>query len=372
LLTLNDPRPAGNDDDEDPPMTFDALRERARERLPRPVYDYYVGGADDETTVRANREAWAEIALRPRVLVDVSSVDASVDLLGRRLPSPVALAPTAFHRLAHDEGEIATARGAGGRLMVASSLSTVPIEAIVAEASGPVWLQLYVFRDRELSAALVRRAEAAGCAGLCLTVDVPVVGNRERDVANHFVLPESMEMANFTGLLQSEMPGAAGSGLAHYIADQFDSSLDWSAIEWLRGVTRLPVIVKGIQHPDDGRRAVQAGVDAVVVSNHGGRQLDGAEATARMLPDVVAAVEGRVPVLVDGGLRRGTDVARALALGATAVLVGRPYLWALATGGAEGVARALDTLDHEFVRALQLLGVPSAARLGPEALAPVR
>ena len=353
-------------------MKTDSLRELARERLPRAVYDYYVGGADDETTVRANREAWAAIELRPRVLVDVSAADASVDLLGHRLPSPVVLAPTAFHRLAHDDGELATARGAGDRLMVASSLSTVPIEEIVAAARGPVWLQLYVFRDRELSAALVRRAEEAGCVGLCLTVDVPVVGNRERDVANHFVLTVSMEMAIFSGLLQSEMPEAGGSGLAHYIADQFDASLDWGAIEWLRGVTRLPVIVKGIQHPDDGRRAVEAGVDAIVVSNHGGRQLDGAQATARVLPDVVAAVEGRLPILVDGGLRRGTDVARALALGAAAVLVGRPYLWGLATGGAEGVARVLDELDHEFVRALQLLGVPAADALGPEALAPVR
>ena len=353
-------------------MRSDTLRDRARERLPEPVFGYYVGGADDETTVQANREAWGEIELRPRVLVDVSHADASIELLGRRLPSPVALAPTAFHKLAHEEGEIATARGAGGRLMIASSLSTVPIEDIVAAAEGPVWLQLYVFRDRDLSAALVRRAEAAGCAGLCLTVDVPVVGNRERDVQNHFMLPETMEMANFKGLLQADMPSAAGSGLAHYIADQFDSSLDWSAIDWLRGVTRLPIVVKGIQHPDDGRLAVDAGVDAIVVSNHGGRQLDGAQATARLLPDVVAAVEGRVPVLVDGGLRRGTDVARALALGAAAVLVGRPYLWGLALDGAEGVARVLDDLDREFVRAMRLLGVPSVSQLGPEALAPSR
>jgi 4-hydroxymandelate oxidase len=351
-------------------MNAESLRDQARERLPRAVYDYYVGGADDETTVRANREAWSDIALRPRVLVDVSRVDPAIELLGHRLPSPVALAPTAFHRLAHEDGERATARGAGGRLMIASSLSTVPIEAIVAEATGPVWLQLYVFRDRELSAALVKRAEEAGCTGLCLTVDVPVVGNRERDVHNHFVLPETMEMANFTGLFQADMPMAAGSGLAHYIADQFDASLDWSVIEWLRSVTRLPIIVKGVQHPEDGRRAVQAGVDALVVSNHGGRQLDGAQATAHMLPDVVASVEGRVPVLVDGGLRRGVDVARALALGATAVLIGRPYLWGLATDGEAGVARVLDELDAEFVRALSLLGVSTSAGLGPEALAP--
>lgn len=353
-------------------MRSDPLEARAREVLRPEVYDYYAGGADDETTVAANRSAWSGISLRPRVLVDVSRVDLAVDLLGLRLPSPVALAPTAFHRLAHPEGERATARGAGGRLMVASSLSTVPIDDIVSAASGPVWLQLYVFRDRGLSEALVRRAEAAGCTGLCLTVDVPVAGNRRRDVHNHFVLPDDVEMANFVGHFQATMPEADGSGLAQYITGQFDPSLDWGVVKWLRSVTTLPVIVKGIQHPDDGRRAVDAGVDALVVSNHGGRQLDGAQATARILPDVVAAVEGRLPVLVDGGLRQGTDVARALALGARAVLVGRPYLWGLAVGGAEGVARVLDELDRGFARTLSLLGVPSASALGPEALAPVR
>jgi 4-hydroxymandelate oxidase len=207
-----------------------------------------------------------------------------------------------------------------------------------------------------LTEALVRRAEAAGCAGLCLTVDVPVAGNRERDVRNHFLLPEGVEIANFTGHHQASMPGVDGSGLAHYIAGQFDPALDWGVIA----------------HPEDGRRAVDAGVDAVIVSNHGGRQLDGAEATARILPDVVAAVEGRVPVLVDGGVRRGTDVARAIALGARAVLVGRPYLWGLAVGGAEGVAGVLDGMDREFERALALLGATSPSALGPEALAPLR
>lgn len=360
------------DDDGAGGATVDDLEVRAREVLPRAVYDYYAGGADDESTVSANRAAWGEIRFRPRVLVDVGEPDPSVELLGRRLPSPVAVAPTAFHRLAHPEGERATARGAAGRLLIASSLSTVPIDEIAAAASGPVWLQLYVFRDRGLSEALVRRAEAAGCAGLCLTVDVPVAGNRERDERNRFTLPDGVPIANFAGLLQEALPGGRGSGLVRYIGAQFDPSLDWSAVKWLRGITALPLVLKGIQHPDDGRRAVDAGADAVVVSNHGGRQLDGAEATARILPDVVAAVEGRLPVLVDGGLRRGTDVARALALGARAVLVGRPVLWGLATGGAEGVSGVLDRLDAEFVRALALLGVPAASGLDPGALAPLR
>ncbi len=348
------------------------LEARARERLRPEAYDYFAGGADAETTVADNRSAWGEIRLRPRVMVDVSTIDRSIDLLGVRLPSPIAIAPTAFHRLAHPDGETATARGAGGRLMIASSLSTRSIEDIVASASGPVWLQLYVFRDRGLSEALVRRAEDAGCVGLCLTVDVPVAGNRERDVRNHFALPDDVEVANFDGRLQAALPARLGSGLTHYIATQFDPSLDWAAVEWLRSITRLPIIVKGIQHPDDGRLAVEAGVAAIVVSNHGGRQLDGADATARILPDVVAAVEGRVPVLVDGGLRHGTDVARALASGARAVLVGRPVLWGLAVGGADGVAGVLDALDEGFDRTMGLLGARTVSELGPEMLAPTR
>lgn len=348
-----------------------AIEARARSSLPPQVYDYYAGGADDESTVHLNRAAWEAIRFRPRVLRDVSSVAASIELMGEHLPSPVIVAPTAFHRLAHPEGEAATARGAGGRLMIASTLSTVPIEDIVAAATGPVWLQLYVFRDRGLSEALVRRAEAAGCAGLCLTVDVPVAGNRERDVRNGFRLSDGIEAANFVGMLQATLPADVGSsGLARYIAAQFDPTLDWSAVEWLGRLTDLPIVVKGVQHPDDGRRAVDAGVAAMIVSNHGGRQLDGADATARILPDVVAAVEGRVPVLVDGGLRRGTDVARALALGARAVLVGRPVLWGLSVGGAEGVAGVLDALDEGFHRTLALLGVEAASDLGPEVLAP--
>lgn len=351
---------------------LDELEARARERLSAEAYDYYAGGADAETTVSDNRSAWAEIRLRPRVLVDVSAVDRSIELLGMRLPSPIGVAPTAFHRLADPEGERATALGAEGRLLIASSMSTVPIEDIVAAATGPVWLQLYVFRDRGLSEALVRRAEQAGCVGLCLTVDVPVAGNRERDVRNHFALPDGIEVANFGGIFQGALPAGLGSGLTRYIASQFDPSLDWGVLDWLRGTTRLPIIVKGVQHPDDGRMAVESGASAIVVSNHGGRQLDGADATARILPDVVASVEGRVPVLVDGGLRHGTDVARALASGARAVLLGRPVLWGLAVGGAAGVARVLGAMDEGFDRTMGLLGARTVDELGPEVLAPTR
>ncbi|MBW3535913.1 MAG: alpha-hydroxy-acid oxidizing protein [Gemmatimonadetes bacterium] len=350
-----------------------AMEARAREALSRDVYDYYAGGAEDEITLAANEAAFRDVFFRPRVLVDVSGVDTSLELLGSRLEHPVILAPTAFQRLAHPEGEAATARAAAatGALMVASSLSTLTIEAIAGAApSAPRWLQLYVFRDRGLSESLVRRAEAAGCSAVCLTVSVPVQGNRERDAHNRFALPDGMEMANFTGHLQAHFPDArGGSALGAFIQREFDPTLTWEALAWLRSVTRLPVVVKGVMTSEDGRLAVDHGADAVVVSNHGGRQLDGAEPTLRALPRVADAVEGRVPVLMDGGVRRGTDVAKAMALGATAVMVGRPYLWGLAVAGQGGVEHVVGMLVGELRRTMALLGRPTLGALDRSALA---
>jgi 4-hydroxymandelate oxidase len=347
----------------------------ARHRLSEDVYEYYARGAEDEVTLQGNEGAYSRLHFRPRVLRDVQKVDTSCHLLGLDLPSPVILAPTAFQKLCHPEGEIETARAVGreGHLMVASTLATTSIEDIAGATEAPLWLQLYVFRDRTLTEGLVRRAVAAGCRAICLTVDVPVQGNREHDVRNSFGLDGRGEMANFAGLLQSQMPEAEGeSGLNAFIHDQFDPSLAWDAVSWLKGLADLPVVVKGIQHPADGEQAVEAGADAIVVSNHGGRQLDGAEPTIRLLPDVVAAVKGRIPVLVDGGIRRGSDVAKALCLGADAVLIGRPYLWGLTLGGAEGVAHVLRILDGELERVMALLGTKTLEELGPECLAPVR
>jgi len=351
------------------PLSLAAYEAAAREALHPLVYDYYAGGADDERTVRGNADAYGELHLRPRVLVDVSGVDPSVELLGERLPFPILLAPTAFQRLAHSEGELATARAAHatGTVLVASSLSTVTLEAI-AGIGGSLWFQLYVFRDRELTHELVLRAERAGFRALCLTVTVPVQGNRERDVRNRFRLPPELEMANFTGLTQARMPAGEGSGLDGFIASQFDPSLDWSALEWLRSITRLPILVKGIVTPEDARLAVEHGAAGVIVSNHGGRQLDTAEPTIRSLPRVTEAVDDRIPVLVDGGIRRGTDVLKALALGARAVLIGRPYLWGLAVDGQSGVERTVLLLRREFERALALVGRASPAELDPSLL----
>ncbi len=354
----------------EPNHRLDELENTARASLSEAAYNYYAGGAEDEVTLRANRAAFGRFFLRPRVLVDVSEVDLSVTLLGERLSMPVLLAPTAFQRLAHPEGEPASARAAraAGTLLVASTLSTTPIEEVAAAAPGPLWFQLYVFRQREITRELVERAEAAGCTALCLTVTMPVQGNRERDTRTGFRLPPGLEMANFTGLRQALFPDATGSGLEAFIGREFDPTLTWDAVAWLRSITRLPIVIKGIVTPEDAALAVEHGVDAVIVSNHGGRQLDCAEPTLLALPRVAGAVAGRIPVLMDGGVRRGTDVAKALALGARAVLVGRPALWGLAAGGQAGVERVLETLRGELGRTVALLGRTSAAALDGSAV----
>ena len=355
------------------PANLDEYEAAARTLLPRSVYDYYAGGAEDELTLRWNRTAYRRYLFRPRVLVDASRVDPSVELLGDRLRFPVLLAPTAFQRLAHPDGELATARAAAaaGTSLIASTLSNVPVEEIAAGIPGRLWLQLYVFRDRALTEELVARAERAGCRAVSLTVTVPVQGNRERDTRNAFRLPDALEMANFIGFSQARFPEVSGSALAAFIKREFDPTLTWEAVDWLRSVTRLPIVLKGITTPEDARLAVEHGVDAMIVSNHGGRQLDGAEPTLFALPRVSEAVAGRVPVLVDGGIRRGTDVVKALCLGATAVLVGRPYLYGLAVGGQQGVEHVLAILRAEVERTMALLGRTTVAELAPDALTEV-
>jgi 4-hydroxymandelate oxidase len=352
-------------------LNIDEFEAAARACLPAPVYDYYAGGAEDEGTLAANRSAFKRYSLLPRVLADVSTVDTAVELFGTRIASPVLIAPTAFQKLAHPDGELATARAAAacGTIHVASTMSTQPIEHITHSAAGaPIWFQLYVFRDREITRELVARAEAAGCRALCLTVTVPVQGKRERDARNHFTLPEGIEMANFAGMRQARLPQTLGSGLDVFIAREFDASLQWEAIEWLASITTLPVLLKGVCHPDDASRSRDSGAAGLIVSNHGGRQLDSAIATLDALPAVVNAVAGRLPVLIDGGIRRGTDVLKAIALGATATLVGRPCLWGLAVGGQEGVEAVLSLLHDELVRALALCGKTSLGDVGIDLL----
>jgi 4-hydroxymandelate oxidase len=348
---------------------FEAL---AQERLTRSVYDYYSSGANDELTLRANRAAWERLTLRYRVLVDVSRRDASTTVLGQRVSMPVLVAPTAFQRLAHTDGELASVRAAGsaGTVFILSTLSTTPLEEVLAAATGPVWFQLYVHRDRGITRELCGRARAAGCRALVLTVDAPLLGRRERDVRNGFALPPGLSIASLAPGRGGEVAPAAGeSALFAYCASLLDASMTWKDLEWLRSITDLPILVKGIVRGDDAVRAVERGVAGVVVSNHGGRQLDGSPATAAVLPEIVRAVAGRAEVLVDGGIRRGTDVIKALALGVRAVLVGRPILWALAAGGQAGVSRALSLLAAELDLALALCGCPTVADLDADLVA---
>jgi 4-hydroxymandelate oxidase len=354
------------------PLNVAAYEAVAQQKLPRAVYDYFAGGAEDEITVRANRAAFERYTLRPRVLVDVSRVDSSVRVGGDDVAFPVLLAPAAFQCLADPAGELATARAAAAArtIFIASTLSNYSIEEIAAAAPGVLlWLQLYVFRDRSITEELIRRAERAGCRAICLTASVPVQGNRERDAHNRFGLPAGLQIGNFRGMRQARIPEAQGSGLLAFIAAEFDPTLTWDTIAWLRSVTALPVWIKGIMSAADARLAHEHGAAGVIVSNHGGRQLDGAQASLRVLPDVTAAVADRMPVLMDGGVRRGTDVVKALLLGARAVLIGRPYLWGLAAAGEAGVAHVLEILRDEVQRTLALLGAPSLPQLDGALLA---
>lgn len=334
----------------------------ARERLPQMVYNYYAGGANDEVSVAENVRAWERLRLRPRVLVGVSRIDISTSVLGQALTMPVLTAPCGFNMLAHPEGECAVARAtaATGIIQVVSTASTKSHEEICGASNGRRWFQLYCYRDRGVTRALVQGAESAGYSALCLTVDVPLLGRREREIRDHFHLPGGVTMKNIEPFA-TEMQSAAedGSALAKYVDGLWDSSLTWDVIGWLRSITSLPVLLKGVLTSEDARLAVEHGVTALIVSNHGGRQLDGAISSCEALPEVVEAVGGRVEVLVDGGIRRGTDVLKALALGARAVLIGRPYLWGLAVNGEEGVRHVLELLRNEIVLAMALAGRPA-------------
>jgi 4-hydroxymandelate oxidase len=338
---------------------------RATKLLSPMARDYYASGAWDEVTLRENRAAFERIKLRPRMLRDVSQRDLSVTLLGRSLAMPILIAPMAFQALAHPEGERATAIAAArlSTVMVLSTLSTVSLEDVATvgaqEISGKAgqWFQLYVHRDRGLTRALVQRAYDAGYTALCLTVDAPLLGQRERDRRNRFTLPDELELANFTHL---DIPQRAReSGLFAYFLEQINPALTWRDLEWLQSLSPLPLVVKGILRGDDAVQAVEHGAKAIVVSNHGGRQLDGAIAAIDALEDVVQAVNGQVDVLLDGGIRRGTNVLKALALGAKAVLLGRPVLWGLAVNGALGVQHVLELLCNELDLAMALSGCAS-------------
>lgn len=335
----------------------------ARETLSQSVYDYYAGAAGDEITVRENEAAWTRVRLLPRVMVDVSQIDLRTTALGQPLSMPVMTAPCALNALAHPDGELAVARAvsAEGIGQVLSTLSSCPLEEVAAAAPAPRWFQLYCYRDREITRELVRRVDAAGYAAICVTVDVPRPGNRERDLRNSFRVPSHVRAANFDAAIEDT---GDGSALLNYIAAQFDPSLTWEALSWLRSITALPIVVKGVLAATDARLAVEHGADGIGVSNHGGRQLDTVVSSCAALPAIVDAVGSSAEVFVDGGVRRGTDVLKALAMGARAVLVGRPYLWGLAVDGERGVRRVLTLLRDDLSLSMALAGTPTVASVG--------
>lgn len=342
------------------------LADAARAKVDPLVWDFLEGGGGSELTLTANRHLFDTAQIRPRVLIDVSICDTSVTLLGAAMPSPIGVAPIAYHRMVLDEGETATARGLAGTPMVVSIFASRTLEDIAASATGPLWLQLYWLRRREVLADLAKRAHDSGYRALVLTVDAPRIGRRLRDMRNGFSVPAHIRAEN----IEPEIMESAyqPDGIAAHAALTFDQSITWADLAWLKGLTELPLVLKGVLTAEDAALAVEHGVDAIVVSNHGGRQLDGAVPSLRALPEIVAAVGGRCPVLLDGGVRSGRDVFVALALGADAVLIGRPVMWALATGGANGVTEILNLLNTELEHTMALAGRPSVAHIDRAAL----
>ncbi|CAB4880194.1 unannotated protein [freshwater metagenome] len=338
-------------------VSLNDFEERAHGLLDPGPFAYYSGGAGDEQTLRASREAWSRITLRPRMLVDVGDVQTATTVLGTEVSMPVLLAPTALQRMAHPDGETATARAAAaaGTLMTLSTLaSSSPAEVASAAPGGPRWYQLYITRDRAISQALVDQAVENGFKAVVVTVDAPFPGRRERDLRAGFSVPQGIDAPAITAAL-----GRTGGVTVEEFFSIVDPTLTWSDLERFAAECPLPVLVKGVMTGEDGALAVEHGAAGIVVSSHGGRQLDGVAATADVLEEVVQAVAGRLEVYVDGGVRRGVDVVRALALGARAVLIGRPVLWGLAVGGEQGVASVLELLRLETANALALLGCAS-------------
>ena len=344
----------------------------ARAKLSKEISDYYEGGALDEITLRENTAGWERLRLYYQVLAGVGERDLGTTLLGQKISMPICVAPTAFHKLACGEGEIATARAAkaAGTLFILSSLSNTAMESVFAQAAGSRWFQLYIYRDREITRALVQRAEAAGADAIVLTVDAPGLGTRERDMRNRFTLPEGLSVENLSPLGKGKMPEVTGSGLAAYVRDNFKSDLSFEDLDWLCGSTRLPIVVKGVCRSDDARRTVEHGAKAIVVSNHGGRQLDTAPATSEVLPHIVDVVSDRCEIYVDGGIRRGSDVLKARALGARAVMVGRPILWGLTVAGEKGALDVLEILRRELDEAMLLCGCTRVSDINRSLLTP--
>lgn len=345
-----------------------ALEPLAQQRLPEHTWDYVAGGAADEVTLGWNEDAWRELRLAPRALVDVSAIDTGVELLGRMLAHPILLAPTAAHRTYHPGAEAETRRGAAAAeaLAVMSNLGSSPVADLGSASQSPWWYQLYVQADRGFTAALVEGVAAAGAEALVLTVDTPLLGARDRDRRTGGHTVDGMQPPALDGAPASVVVPPDARPHERIYNPHIDPSLTWDTLEWLVDLSPVPVLAKGVVRADDAQRCVDGGAAGVIVSNHGARNLDTCVPTAQALPRVVRAVDGAVPVLVDGGVRRGTDIAKALILGADAVLIGRPAIWGLTVAGAGGVQWVLETLWSELAMAMGLLGAPSVADLTPD------
>jgi len=337
----------------------------AQERMSEAAWAFVQGGAGDELTLRDNLDAFARLRLLPRVLNEVGGGDSAVTLFGHRHPAPIVLAPVAFQQLAHPDGEAATVLAASAMrtAMVVSTQSGIALETLAAEAQAPLWFQLYIQPDRDFTAALVKRAEAAGVQALVVTVDAPIHGPRNREQRAGFVLPPGISPVNLAGMRELPPESIHPGGMSLLQSERVRRAPTWDDVRWLRTLTKRPIVLKGILHPDDARRALDEGMDAVIVSNHGGRTLDTVPASIDALPAVAEALAGRIPVLLDGGIRRGTDVFKALALGASAVLIGRPFIHALAAAGAPGVAHVLHLLRTELEMAMVLSGCRTLAEI---------
>ncbi|WP_414573636.1 alpha-hydroxy acid oxidase [Nostoc sp. CCY 9925] len=345
------------------PINLFEYEKLAKQYLSQMALDYYSSGAWDEITLRDNRTAFERIKLRPRILVDVSDRHLNTSILGQPLELPLLIAPMAFQCLAHPDGEVATALAAAsaGVGTILSTMATKSIEEVASACErfpdSVRWFQLYIHKDRGLTRALVEKAYQSGYKALCLTVDAPVLGQREKDRRNEFALPLDLHLANLATISGLDISHEKGeSGLFTYFAQQLNPAVTWSDLEWLQSISPLPLVLKGILRPDDALRAVEYGAKAIIVSNHGGRQLDGAIASLDALAEIVPAVNGRVEVLLDGGIRRGTDILKALALGAKAVLIGRPILWGLAVAGQVGASHVISLLQDELNIAMALSG----------------
>ncbi|CAA0829469.1 Peroxisomal (S)-2-hydroxy-acid oxidase GLO4 [Striga hermonthica] len=331
------------------------FQELTRQALPKMYYDFYAGGAEDQHTLRENVKAFHNIIIRPRILTGIRRIDMSTTVMGYKTSAPIIVAPTAMHKLAHPEGEVATARASASSnvIMVLSYNSTCTIEEVASSCNAVRFFQLYVYRRRDISALMVQRAERNGFKAIMLTVDTPRLGRREADIKNKMIAPQ---LKNFEGLISTEVVTDKGSGIEALASKMLDDSLCWKVIGWLKSITNLPILVKGILTQEDAIKALKAGVDGIVVSNHGARQLDYTPATITVLEEVVLAVKGKIPVICDGGVRCGSDIFKALALGAQAVMIGRPVIYGLSAKGQNGIRQVIEVLKDELEQTMAMAG----------------